>query len=426
MTLTRLKLANPSLARQQKLKEAVLQSFYCPASEVESRLVEFRLCDWEKILFWIDISGLALYLLDRLSQLNLKGLLPEPIVLRFERNLRENRERTTDLFREQSAIVEEMRLQNVSFALLKGISLFPDSVPDPALRWQVDLDFLVANRDEKVVKRILHDFGYLLHAVSGDTLEFKAGKLGKPDIRNIYRTHSQRSVEIHLLAVTQSRQGSQSNQLSRAITRSFDGVAIPCLSPSDIFVQQGLHLFKHLCGEHTRASWLLEFWRHAKAREHDVAFWREVEMLAMEDPHARIALGASVMLASRLFGNFPHDAVKDWAVGCLPAGVRFWIEAYGARSILASTPGNKLYLILRKQLEKGREFEAEVRRLVLPTHLPPPITRGEAGESLAKRVGRYRVEAGYVCSRLHFHLWEGLKYLIESGRWQRRAQGTVR
>ena len=60
-----------------------------------------------------------------------------------------NRMRTRALFEEAAAISAELTRLDVQFALYKGITLTPDSTPDPALRWQVDLDFLVV----KVMRR---------------------------------------------------------------------------------------------------------------------------------------------------------------------------------------------------------------------------------------------------------------------------------
>jgi hypothetical protein len=416
-----------SAGRSQRLKEAVLASFYEPASEVQARLAEFTSDDWERILFWLDISGLALYLLDRLTRLELETCLPEPIRIRLEESLRNNCERTADLFREASAISRKMELQHISFALLKGITLTPESVPDCTLRSQTDLDFLVAASDASAAKSVILEFGYALRALSGKTIEFKAGSLSKPDIRNMYRVHSQRALELHLLARSENSKGSNRDRLARAQARCFHGVMIPALAPADALVQQGLHLFKHLCGEHTRASWVLEFWRYVQSRRNDVEFWNEVRSVAETEPQASIALGASTLLATLAFrGEFAPESLTRWTTDRLPLPVRLWIETYGRRVLMAGSPGNKLYLILRQELPQGREMRANMRRLVFPLHLPPSITHGEPGEGLVARLGRYLIEICHVFARMFFHLVEGLKYAIESSRWQRRLTEAAR
>jgi hypothetical protein len=110
----------------------------------------------------------------------------------------------------------------------------------------------------------------------------------------------------------------------------------------------------------------------------------------------------------------------------LPRGVRLWVETYGERVLLAGTPGNKLYLLLRKQLQNGGSGNAEVRRLAFPIHLPARITRGERGTGFSRRMSRVRIEVGYTLSRLSFHVIEGMKFALESARWQRLLGETLR
>jgi len=413
-------------SRSRRLKEAVLASFRSTAAEVEARFAVFGPSDWQRILYWLDISGLALYLLDRLTELGLERCLPEPILNRFQGNLLENRERTAALFQEAAAISRAMSRHRISFALLKGITLTPESVPDCALRWQIDLDFLVAARDATAARHVLMNFGYGMHAVCGNTMEFTAGESSAPDIRKIYRVHSQRSLELHILSTTPGRNGERNDLLARTQLRKFHGAVIPALSHADILVQQSLHLFKHLCGEHTRASWVHEFWRYVQARRDDTRFWLEVERIAAIEPQAEIAMAAVVLLSKLTFGGAAPDSLERWTADRLPHKVRLWVETFGIRVLLADSPGNKLYLILRQELRDGTANRPAIRRLVFPAHLPPPITRGVPGERLMTRLLRYRTETYYLFLRLQFHVIEGLKYAVELSRWQRRVTETSR
>ena len=408
-----------SKTRAKRLKEAVLASFLSSGAEVEARFAGFDAADWERILYWLDISGLALYLLDRLTQLRLKRCLPESMLQRFQKDLEDNRVRTRALFEEATTIGDEMRRRGIAFALLKGITLTPDSVPDCALRWQIDLDLLVA-------RHVLTTYGYALHAVCGNSMEFTAGQSSAPDIRKIYRVHSQRTLELHMLSTSAGRNGHRTDRLARARLRSFDDAMLPALAPADILVQQGLHLFKHLCGEHTRASWVLEFWRHVEARRGDAGFWAEVERVASLEPQGDIALGAAFLLSSLMLRRLAPNELAQRAVEKLPQNVRLWIETFGMRVLLADSPGNKLYLILRQELRSETPNRPAIRKLVFPAHLPPAITRGEPGEHLTERLARYRTETRFLFSRLHFHVVEGLRYAIELSRWQRRLTETSR
>src|SRR5580692_12038566 len=234
---TLLQFESKATARATQLKKAVLACFYSTSAEAEARFAGFELRDWQRILYWLDISGLALYLLDRLTTLGLERCVPAPILSRFRDDLAENRARTDALFQEAVAISAELMRLGISFALLKGITLTPDSVPDSALRWQIDLDFLVAARDATTARHVLQTtFGYRMHAVCGNTMEFTAGESGAPDIRKIYRIHSQRSLELHILSTTPGKDGRRTDRLARTQLREFDGAIIPALSPADILV----------------------------------------------------------------------------------------------------------------------------------------------------------------------------------------------
>jgi hypothetical protein len=419
----------PSRARSILLKKAVLAAFLSPAVEVEAQFAGFNAADWEHILYWLDISGLALYLLHRLTELGLTRCLPEQLLRSFQGDLDANRVRTQALFDEAAIISDALRQRGITFAILKGITLSPDSVPDCALRWQIDLDLLVASSDATAARHVLMTHGYALHAVCGNTMEFTAGQSGAPDIRKIYRVHSQRSLELHMLSTSPGRNGQRTDRLARAQLRSFDcapaSVLMPALAPADILAQQSLHLFKHLCSEHTRASWVLEFWQHVETRRHDPAFWADVERIASLEPQGELALGIAFHLSALVFGS-AHDQIAQTAVAKLPQNIRLWIETYGLRVLLADSHGNKLYLILRQELRSDASSRPAIRRLVFPAHLPPAITRGIPDEPLMDRLSRYRTQIRFLFRRLHFHVVEGLRYAIELSRWQRRLTETSR
>ena len=65
-------------------------------------------------------------------------ILPESIRQRLEQNLRDNTERTNPLIEECCAIQREFVNAGVSYAVLKGFSLWPHSVSGLELRSQLD------------------------------------------------------------------------------------------------------------------------------------------------------------------------------------------------------------------------------------------------------------------------------------------------
>ena len=54
------------LSRKQQMREAVLLSFCDRPAEEPSFLLNLRDGNWEKLLHWLDTSGLALYFYARI------------------------------------------------------------------------------------------------------------------------------------------------------------------------------------------------------------------------------------------------------------------------------------------------------------------------------------------------------------------------
>ena len=414
--------------RSRRLKEAVMAAFWEPAPSVRARLGEFSLRDWRKAMFWLDVSGLALYFFGRLGCLGLEECIPSSILNRLRQNLADNRDRTNALFKEAKNVSQSLGQHNIPFALLKGITLWPDSVPDIELRRQTDVDLVIRESDSASTHDILRDLGYELYAVSGRTREYRAGPFGTGKISDIYKVRKERALDLLLLAEKAANGAPQQDRLTRIQFRTIRGSVLPVLSPPDIFVQQAEHLFKHMCSEHTRAFWVLEFWRHVLTRRNDAMFWNSVRSIAATELQAQTAIGAATMLASTIFGQFAPEELTSWSMDKLSPGVCLWIHLYGREILFADSPCSKLYLLLRQQLllEQQGNARAERRRLIFPVHLPPRITCGESGERTLARLNRYRIQAMFVLQRIRFHVAEDCRFAVESLRWQRRISGVTR
>ncbi len=285
------------LSREQRFRRAVLLSFRDPLPAECLDLCEVSKREWRSLLHWLDVSGLALYFLDRLRRLRLTHMLPEHVLARLQQNMRDNTERTHGMIAESVAIQEEFQASAVSYAVLKGFSLSPESVPSLELRHQFDLDFLIAEEAVAEARALLERRGYRLYAVSGQSWEFKKEERLGISMEDFYRDSSGRTVELHLQA---SVEGS-ATVLSRAKERDFHGIDMPVLSPVDLFLGQGMHAYKHICGEFSRAAHLLEFYRHVIARRHDDIFWSEVRARAEANQNVSLGLGALTLLLATLY-----------------------------------------------------------------------------------------------------------------------------
>ncbi len=411
---------NYSLSRTQQLREAILLTFCDPVPTECERLQDLGSREWQSLLTWLDTSGMALYFLDRLTQLGRCEMLPAAVVERLQQNLLDSTERTNSMIAESTAIHRSFQEAGFSYAALKGFSLWPVSVPKPELRSQLDLDFLIAAGNASEARRILEARGYRLKAISGRSWEFKSGTPGAASLKNLYKPTLHRTVELHL----EIKDREPDSLLARTGKLCFHGICMPVLHPVDLFLGQGLHLYKHVCGEFWRTAHLIEFRRHVLARYGDRVFWQELRWLAEGNLQATVGLGVIVLLISNTMGDFAPEELACWTADALPVRIRLWVERYGHQAVFASHPGSKLYLVLQQELERaGLAAKRSRRHALLPSRLPPAIAHASANETLAARLVRYRRQGDFILFRLRFHLVEGMRYLWESNRWQQYVNG---
>ncbi len=398
------------------MREAVLLTFCDPLPQQCWRLENLSGKEWRKLLIWLDISGLALYFLDRMRELQLCNTLPPGVLTCLDQNLSDNVERTRGMIAESVAIQQEFQKACLSYATLKGFSLCPSSTPRLELRHQFDLDFLIAEKNASEARRILEHRGYRLYAISGQSWEFKINETPVSSLMDLYKDLPGRSVELHVEANTPGRP----SLLERIERREFHGIEMPVLSPVDLFLGQGLHVYKHVCSEFSRTAHLLEFRRHVLVRRDDDIFWNELQSTAEENPRASLGLGVVTLLITRVMGDFAPDAFTNWTVDRLPRSARLWVKLYGRRTVFESFPGSKMYLLLQKELESaGVPAKRSRRRALLPSRLPPAVIQASANEPLPVRIRRYRMQLHFIFSRLRFHIVEGLRYTWESYHWRR-------
>ena len=411
-----------SPSREVQIREAVLLTFCDPPPEACSTLRHLSGTEWQRLLPWLDTSGLALYFLDRLTELKQSEMLPPDVLARLQQNLADNTARTEGMIAEFTAIHREFQRAALSYATLKGFSLWPSSVPRPELRSQLDLDFLVAEASARDARRILENRGYHLRAISGRSWEFKKDEMPGTSLKDLYKDLPNRSVELHI----EPSVSGGSSLLARAEMRKFRDISMPVLSSADLLLGQGMHVFKHVCSEFSRTAHLIEFRRHVIARGDAPAFWSEFRARAEEGPRAAVALGVITLLITHVMGDFAPASLTRWTVDRLPACARLWVQIYGERTVFASFPGTKFYLLLQRELAtSGIPAKRSLRRALLPLSLPPLIVHAKPNETLSMRLRRYCSQLHFIFFRLRFHAVEGCRYLIESLRWQQRMNGVT-
>jgi len=415
--------ASRPLRREELARLAVLLAVCDSLTWQKQTLLNLKVKEWDKLLRWLDLSGMALYFLDWLAESNLCGMLPAAVLTRLERNLVDNTERTRSMISESIAIQREFQKAGIQYANLKGLSLYPNSVPKPGLRLQFDLDFLVAERHMPEARTILERRGYRLNLMSGRSWEFKFNQRPWLELRDIYNDFNSYGVDLHAEASIPGRPSS----LDRLEWRELYGLTMPSLSPVDLLLGQGLHAFKHIWGGYSRASHLLEFRRHVLSRRDDSAFWRELHGAARQHPRASMELGVVILLITRVMGDFAPQALTAWTVDSLCRSIRLWVELYGYRVALGRHPGDKLHLLLQKEFELAgfaQKQKQPLRHSLLPLRMPAPVVRALPDESLPGRMRRYSMYPQLILERLRFHVVEGFRFAFESRRMRRMKESA--
>lgn len=409
-----------SAPADRRVVDAVVGTFCDSPERSRERLAAFEYREWARTYHWLDASGMALYFLDELQTLGIEDALPAAVLERLLQNLADNRRRSAALFEEFTELNRAFQQAGVLYSNLKGFTLSPESCPNPALRCQLDLDFLVDARHLEMCSEILARTGYQLTAATGTTWEFKAGSHELARIEDHYKPKPQRSVELHFVSASNAC-SPRDERLDRLRLHCWGGIAFPALSVGDLFVGQAMHLFGHLRSACTRLAWLLEYTRHVSARYDDREFWGEVEECSKAQSQMPIAIGLVTFLSAQIFAAHAPNLLETWTVDRLTAGVRMWANHYGRRALLADFPGTKLYLLLEDELARGESsWQKKTRGGLIPLHRAPTIVYKGPEDDIFKRVRREAYQARFVLFRLRFHIVEGLRYMIESARWKRR------
>lgn len=409
----------------RRLAEAVIATFREADRDTHvQQLACLEDRDWRRGLHWLDSSGLALYFGHRIKSSGLEECVPPETLEALDQRLADNKQRTAELFREFEAINNAFQKAGVRYVNLKGFTLVPDYCPDPSLRCQFDLDFMISSSDLSLCQSILESFGYGVTGKHRNVVELKADSAQVPSIRDLYRPRRQRSVEVHFVPAPPAAPGSDNGLLSRLQNRAWNGVSFPALSDVDMFLAQANHLFRHLKSEWTRISWLLEFRTFVNARREDTQFWQNVRNQIATDDESALAVGTAVLLATEAFGEFGPPELLEWSTDAVPRSVRVWLDRYGKTVLVSDFPGTKLYLLLERELSSDGNARTISWGRLFPLHRPPRIAYPK-GQGSLRRMRASLSQLWFALFRLRFHVLEGSRYLIAAQQWKRRVDGQA-
>jgi len=404
-------LAKAVIAAFREEDAAILRRRFAPFDEIE----------WLRSKEWLHTSGLALYFLARARALGIEEVMPARLLRELNVNLAENRMRTQDLFNEFVRINVEFQRARLSYANLKGFTLAPRAFPDPALRYQHDLDFQVSWRDAERCGQALERHGYRRSAVFGDTWEFRAGPAEVSSMRDLYKTRSQRSLEVHFVTDQErNKSNRQDHRLSRLQLQVWNGFEFPALSESDKVLAQAMHLFKHFQTEWTRTAWMLEYANAICSHRNDESFWSETTAGVEAAQETKVGIGMACLITSRAFGVTPPAQFLSHTVDEMPKQLRLWVDRYEDELVFVEFPGSKLYLLLQDVLLRDSpDWQSQRRGKLIPSGLPPKHISSSPGNSSWHRAHTSWARLRFVWARFRFHVAEGIRYKIEAARWKR-------
>lgn len=406
-----------------RVVEAVIASFRDSSEHAVQRLAGLTQRDWARSMLWLDASGLALYFLNRLQLLGIEDAIPAPTLERLRQSQADNCLRSASMLSEFCSLNEAFQAAGVQYANEKGFTLSPDSCPDASLRHQVDFDFMVDGDDLNICREILEQRGYVLTKSGPTEWQFEAGASEVVRREDYYKPRPQRSVELHFMfSAADPNAPTRDARLDRRTLRAWNGHLFPVLSPADQFIEQAMHLLRHLRSPRTKPSWLLEFRRHMLVHFNDQSFWDEVRNNSQGLPDVEIAIGLATMLSIRFFGGRVPTQLKVWTLDRIPAPIRLWTNLYGRKAVLADVPGTRLYLLLEGEIAEEKSVATKKRRSLLTLYHMTRICYPTAEDGLLKRARQEYYHVRYFLFRIKFQIVQGLRLRIEEARWKRQRR----
>ena len=416
------------------LAQAVVESLRV-AGENEKpllRLATFTRRDWQQTLPWLDDSGLALCLLERVKREESRGALPAEIQARLQRDLVNNRRRVTKMKQEFDSLNRRFETAGVEYAVLKGFALIPDYCPDAALRSQYDYDYLVHPESLDNAQQALLAAGYSQRigntefVQKGESL-FSIQPLSYPSSdEDFYSAEFPRAVELHLKLWHYDRARinleEPSDILGRKYLTNLEGLRFPVLADEDALIGQALHAFQHILDYWCRPSCFLEIAYFLARRHSDAAFWERFRSRVECHRCLDQIVGLVFSMAESLFQAPIPAEVSAWTTENLPATLSRWVELYGKKWAIARFPGSKLSLLLHREFIEDPQVWREIwTSRLFPFHRPVKVV--EATSPTMMSHGRATWDQGrFALSRLSFHLNGLVSYTWELPRWKRNLR----
>jgi len=382
------------------------------------------------LLLWLDQSGLALYLLARLQQVDATSLLPGELLVGLQQRLEANRRRT-DVLKEQLAqVVAALDRRRLPYAILKGFSLSPQFCPDPALRHQIDIDVLIRPEHTSAASDAILSSGYRrIRSLTPGELVFQTPLSKTPSRRDeVYSLPKHFKVELHSSLweeVGGMTLNAPADNLLYTLRRFVEGVSFPVVPTERALIFHLLHVFRHLLAGWIRPSWLYEIAWFLNAPDANPELCRRAMTLISNTLSAQ-ACGLPLCMASQLFQVEIPAPLARGLVDTLPREMKAWCSEYAERVVLCDPEGTKLGLLVERSFAKDRRaWRKRLLRRLAPFQGRPYLGDVEAGQVIPR--WSHRLKNGlFLLQRLRFHLIADLEFSWEALRFSKRLRNLPR
>jgi hypothetical protein len=381
--------------------------------------------EWMPAVNWLHDAGLGLHFLERVKCAGATQVIPAPVLTRLEDTLASNHERVALMLRQFSLINRAFHDAEVKYAAIKGFALVPQFCPDPGLRHQSDIDYLVEEQSLASAQRVLENAGYYLALQSKREFMFSWPGARKPrNSEEQYSASTAHTVELQLaLCDTVEHDvllAEKKFSAELTVVQHWQGLDFPVLCEEEAFLLQVRHAFLHLMNYWVRLSWLFEIGYFLHRRAGDSSFWDRLERHVGNEPLLREIVALISSLAANFFSAPVPPVIAAWALDLRPA-VRVWMENYARPWMFAKAPGHefrvlpvdKFVLFLHQQYMTDTRSQKQFSRVWL-LH-PSRLSRVMRSFKNQPRM----MLSGHVRRRAIFHLTTGARFLLEVPRWRR-------
>ncbi|MBZ5514403.1 MAG: nucleotidyltransferase family protein [Acidobacteriia bacterium] len=391
------------------------------------RLGRFSERDWVRTREWLDLSGLALHLCQRLEECRAEPLVPARVAKRLQKNLADNRQRLAAIAADFVRLNGLLAEAGIAHAALKGLAMVPDYCPDGVLRVQFDHDYLVEAESLARAEETLQAAGYTRknpHEAHPRAYIRSSSERSSLEKRtDFYSAELIRPVELHVRLWEDEEEGIPIDLprdfLERAQLLKWSGHRYGGLSDEDALLFQVLHGFRHMLRNWCRLSILLEIASFLRCRAQDERLWQSFGERTKNLRYVPQAAGVVFSLATQVFDGEVPAAARPFTVETLTPALKLWVERYGTRLALDNFRKTKFSLFLHREfVSDGATWRAMLRRRLFPRHTRA-ITRTLPAWKFAALGPQSLRQAAYALQRLGFHLVAALTYGWEHSRWVR-------